>query len=110
MPRQSERAQTLKVYEEQVREQKEAALLRFVMDDDDDDDSTGSSLLENMIALQSELELERCNAERYLLPRPLYRSGTYDTVFERDLMVDDNRDGTPPWLTSEEFLQKYRDK
>jgi hypothetical protein len=29
-------------------------------------------------------------------------------IFERDLKEDDEADGTPPWLTDEEFVQKYR--
>jgi hypothetical protein len=29
-------------------------------------------------------------------------------IFERDLREDDDADGTPPWLTDDEFLHKYR--
>jgi hypothetical protein len=29
-------------------------------------------------------------------------------VFERDLREEAYPDGTPPWLTEDEFLQKYR--
>ena len=47
-------------------------------------------------------------SRRYLLDRKPYRKGNSRAVFERDLQEDDSEDGTPPWLTDDKFLQKYR--
>ena len=46
--------------------------------------------------------------ERNVRSRKKYRSSTGVSVFEKDLIEDAAEDGTPPWLTQEEFLEKYR--
>ena len=109
MPRQSNRRRTLRRYEKLLEKQNETTLFRMAMDDDDnDDDSTGSLLLESLELLQQQLDYEKVQRARYVSPRNLYRSGAYSGVFNRDMTDVNNADGTPPWLSSDEFLQKYR--
>ena len=69
------------------------------------DDSTGT--IEEIINFGLENAIERISSQRYAFPRKPYRKGYSKAVFDRDLQEDDN-DGTPPWLTDEDFLQKYR--
>ena len=116
MPRISERHRLLKAYEKRIREQKEIDLFDLAMDEDDtkvgaiddDDISSGSTLLNNLIRLQLEQEYAHCLSERYLQSREFYRSSAGQSVFVRDLMQENDDNGTLPWLTDEEFLQKYR--
>jgi hypothetical protein len=70
------------------------------------DDSTGT--IEEIITIGIEDAIERISSQRYAFPRKPYRKGYSKAVFDRDLQEDDDEDGTPPWLTDEEFLQKYR--
>jgi len=46
--------------------------------------------------------------KRYVKSRRAYRIKFDVNIFERDLIERHGSDGTAPWLTDEEFLQKYR--
>ena len=76
-------------------------------------DSTNSLredlLMSNQVAIDQLETLEEVGeTKRYLFGRRPYRKGFSKTVFERDLQHDEEDDNSPPWLTDEEFLQKYR--
>lgn len=114
MPRQSARQKALRAYERKIQQQREEALLHQLiwsdeeLERDGDDISTGSELLRTMITSQLEQEYTRCTQERYLQSRKPYRSNGDYSIFARDLVDEDDEHGSPPWLTDEEFLQKYR--
>jgi DDE superfamily endonuclease len=82
-------------------------------DDNDDNDGYDSGLndvIETTEVIIDALQLtyNEINGKRYLMERKPYRStGLSYSIFERDLQDDDNKDGSPPWLQEEEFLQKY---
>ena len=110
------RSRMLTTYEKQIHEYKEATLFHLAMEDneptaevnEEDDSSTSSNILLSLMTTQLELEYESHLSERYLQSRNAYRTNANYSVFERDLIDDDDNNGTPPWLTDEEFLQKYR--
>ena len=50
---------------------------------------------------------EAVSNDWYVRSRKKYHSLTGVSVLEKDLIEDDAEDGTPPWLTQEEFLEKH---
>jgi hypothetical protein len=77
-----------------------------LIDEDDDDNDMFSihTIVDKVVENVKQSILSR----RYLFPRKPYRKGYSKMIFERDLREDDDADGTPPWLTGDEFLHKYR--
>ena len=118
MPRSSDRKRLLKVLEREVIRRNEAAYIRerdaalaaelrneFGVGLPSGAESTGS--YEEMVDMAVYAAFESVSNERYVRSRKKYRSSTGVSVFEKDLIEDDAEDGTPPWLTQEEFLEKY---
>jgi hypothetical protein len=108
MPRLSLRKQVLKELETIINKRKSASLLQTAMVDDSDSDMEDLNVLDDTITGLLEEAHKSVSSKRYLLNRGRYRKGFSATTFERDLAEDDNDDGTPPWLSDDEFLQKYR--
>ena len=119
MPRSSDRKRLLKALEREVIRRNEAAYIRerdaalaaelrneFGVGLPSGAESTGS--YEEMVDMAVYAAFESVSNERYVRSRKKYRSSTGVSVFEKDLIEDDAEDGTPPWLTQEEFLEKYR--
>jgi len=105
MPRQSLRQQLLKVVTQQIHKRKILDLLNDGSDSDDDSLDSSDSFEEYMTHLLEEIR-ESVTSTRYL-KRDTYRTST-DYIFDRDLRTEPYSDGTPPWLTEEEFINKYR--
>ena len=62
---------------------------------------------EEMVDMAVYAAIEVVRNEWYVHSRKKYRSSTGVSVFKKNLIEDDAEDGTPPWLTQEEFLEKY---
>jgi len=119
MPRLSTKRKLLLELEKDLHERQTYATLRSLLLDSSDessasegsgtdvtDNSTGT--IDEIITIGIEDAIERISNQRYAFPRKPYRKGYSKAVFDRDLQEDDDEHGTPPWLTDEEFLQKYR--
>lgn len=106
MPKVSERQKVLKQLDSVIKRRRVEAAFRLVSYDSDDSDTDilVEGIIDNVIELAYNTVLSRC----YLLPRKPYRKGLAHNIFQRDLQREDNPDGTPPWLTDDEFVQKYR--
>lgn len=70
------------------------------------DSSTGT--VQQAVVCAMEDTYSKISNRRYLFQRKPYRKGYSAEVFMRDLADEDDADGVPPWLTDDEFLQKYR--
>ena len=105
MPRQSLRQQLPMVVTQQIHKQKVLNLLNDGSDSGDDSLDSSDSFEEYMTHLLEEIR-ESVTSTRYL-KRDTYRTST-DYIFDRDLRTEPSSDGTPPWLTEEEFINKYR--
>lgn len=111
MPRTSQRKQVLKQLEQIIKRRKvEAAYQSLLFEDSDNEgeifghDGSLHAVMDVMI----QAAYDSISSRRYLFDRKPYRKGNSKLIFERDLQEDDGPDGTPPWLTDEEFLHKYR--
>jgi hypothetical protein len=112
MPRISLRKQVLTELEHLSKRRRIQATIRSLfsndalLDEDDDDNDIFSvhTIVDKVVENVKQSILSR----RYLFPRKPYRKGYSKMIFERDLREDDDADGTPPWLTDDEFLHKYR--
>jgi hypothetical protein len=118
MPRSTFRKQVLSslcaLLEERQRQAHERFLLKNDTNElnqgrdemDDDDDSTIEGFIDAAVVKVEKAVRHR----RYFLPRQKYRrkkQAMFD-IFKRDLCVENEEDGTPPWLSDIEFLEKYR--
>ena len=109
MPRYSERGKLLRELREEVIKREEEAKARAALRElqSDPDSDTGS--LEDLMDLQVQAQLADVEAKCYLKPRKKYRDTGKDAFFDRDMEEEDSNDeDSHPWLTDEEFLQKYR--
>ena len=104
MPRYSLRRQVLNELENELGVRKHKELLRGT---DEDSDLEDCYVIHDYLTKTIEQAHEYVSSKRYLF-RNKYRKGFAAATFERDLCEDDSEDGTPPWLSDEEFLQKYR--
>lgn len=111
MLRTSQRKQVLKQLEQIIKRRKvEAAYQSLLFEDSDNEgeifghDGSLHAVMDVMI----QAAYDSISSRRYLFDRKPYRKGNSKLIFERDLQEDDGPDGTPPWLTDEEFLHKYR--
>ena len=107
MPRTSDRMLVLKELEKVIRTRQVEAAFRIVARNDSDTDDDGTMLSE-IIDVTIEQARDTIQGRRYFYDRKPYRTGFSKETFERDLQAEDLPDGTSPWLTDEEFLQKYR--
>ena len=118
MPRYSFKAQVIRLMEKYKGERDRQALLRNLLLEDEliDSSNEGSfdskelsdNSFEDMLDMAVNKALEEAKTRRYLLPRKPYRDGEAKRFFEADLREDNAPDGTPPWLSNEEFREKYR--
>jgi hypothetical protein len=107
MPRISLRKQVLTELENLSKRRRLQATIRSLIsnnEDDNDDMFSVHAIVDKVVENVKESILSR----RYLLPRKPYRKGYSKMIFERDLREEDDANGTPPWLTEDEFLHKYR--
>lgn len=105
MPRYSFRKLILAKLKHELNVRRHKELLRGNASDDSDfeDFYAVDDYLTSMIK-----EAHRSVLSRRYLFRNKYRKGFSAVTFERDLCEENSQDGTPPWLSDEEFLQKYR--
>jgi len=108
MPRISHRKQVIKQLEKLIKRRKVEAALRSLLHEDSDKANCFDDEIHDILDVTIQAGYESILSRRYLLDRKPYRKGNSRVVFERDLQEDDAEDGTPPWLTDDEFLQKYR--
>lgn len=73
-----------------------------------DDVSNDNNCIELFLDEAVKAALDSVTNRRYLFPRKPYRKGRSKLIFKRDLEEEDDNDGRPPWLTNDEFKQKYR--
>ena len=101
-----------------LEERQKVAQKRFLlnaMEDEDKDysdrsESDDDSSIEGIIDAAVVSIEKTIRSQRYFFPRDKYRlkkKASFD-LFERDLSLDREEDGTPPWLSDIEFLEKYR--
>ena len=74
----------------------------------DDISISSDDTMEELMDIAVAETLSSVSQKRYFLPRNVYRKSMGKDIFERDLKEENNLDGTPPWLSDEEFLEKYR--
>ena len=79
-----------------------------VTDNEDEEVDTDDNEMDDILDVAVGAAVEAVSSRRYVLPRKPYRKGGAQGIFARDLQSSDSENGTPPWLTEEEFLQKYR--
>jgi hypothetical protein len=116
MPRISLRKQVLTELEHLSKRRRLQATIRrlisdndaLIDDEDDEDDDDDMFSVHAIVDKVVENVKDSILSRRYLLPRKPYRKGYSKMIFERDLREEDDADGTPPWLTDDEFLHKYR--
>lgn len=105
MPRYSHKKKVLMQLEQELRVRRQLEVSR--VGDSDDSDFEDTYVIHDYITNLIEEAHRSISLRRYLF-RKKYRKGFAATTFERDLREDDDQDGTPPWLTDDKFLQKYR--
>ena len=105
MPRKSLKR---KVLEELERLWIERMSSRVVSTVDSDSSSSSNSTIDNILDTVVEGSYNSLQQRRYVY-RNTHRNGTkaYNIV-ERDLTEQTEDDDEPPWLTDDEFLEKYR--
>ena len=81
-------------------------LVRFVAHDGSSSNNSSNDTIEAILDLASDAALKNVNNNRYIW-RPKYRHGNSNQIFERDL-YEDPTGNQLPWLTDEEFREKYR--
>jgi len=106
MPRLSIKRKLLNNLEKVIIKRKCLAAIRDLIFDSGDDSSSGT--IDDIITHGMERAYTRISNQRYAFPRKPYRKGYYREVFERDLRDVEDENGSPPWLTEDEFLNKYR--
>ena len=114
MPRKSDRQIALKELDKIIKRRKIKAAFSLVShindEDSDDSDIEGNTLVTEVLDTIFEAAYDTIQGRRYLYDRKPYRKGFARQVFERDLQEEDDTDEAVrnPWLTDDEFLQKYR--
>jgi hypothetical protein len=123
MPRGSVRKRVIFSLHKLIQRRKQQAVKIFLMEENVSTNNGAENNNEDALSVQSdntiddlvdafiEQSLDNIVRRRYFIPRTKYRTkkrSPYGDVFQRDLNTGNLEDGTPPWLTEEEFLQKYR--
>lgn len=116
MPRVSQRRRFIDRLRRKVTQRQSLLAMQFLSDDssssgaDDSSSSSSNSTTDALIfavAYESSKEkLKFAEKKRYLLPRGKYRKSN-EEVFKNDLNTE-SAEGERPWMTEEEFKQKYR--
>ena len=124
MPRESQRRRLIKYLRRKVGQRQSLLVMQMLCDDDsssssgssssgsDADDSSSSisstgGLIFAAAYESSKSKLKFAEMKRYLLPRGKYRKSD-ETVFINDLDDGVDEEGRRPWMTEDEFKQKYR--
>jgi len=117
MPRTSLRKRALTVLE---REHERRQLKQLIHGLHADDSSSSNEEFEEETDVESEVSvedvlthltgkmLEQSKRQRFMFRPSKYRKGKGKDIMDRDLEEDTSEEGLPPWLTDEDFLQKYR--
>ena len=101
MPRTSKRANVIEQLQAASTTRRIARAIRLF---DSDSDS-----FEDAVDEAVEVSLAKAKRRRFLFRFSKYRKGSSEQIFQNDLDNDDYDNYEPqPWLSDDEFLQKYR--
>ncbi len=107
MPRYSTKRKLIIALEQEIIKRRGAQVAMSIVLESEDDKSI--AMLDDLITEGLEDAHVAISQRRYAFSRKPYRKGYKKEVFQRDLEEDDKEDGTPPWLTDDEFIvEKYR--
>jgi hypothetical protein len=106
MPRVSKRAKAISHLAAVFNHRMRLRAMRMMEDEEDD------SSVEHLKDLAAAMSLKQARNKRYLFRPSKYRKSPaperFATDLQEDASVDSNGSSQMPWLTDDEFLQKYR--
>jgi hypothetical protein len=117
MPRRSTRKRVINALQNELQEREARKAFKLLLEDleeesdlssPDDISISSDDTMEDLMDIAVAETLSSVSQKRFFLPRNVYRKSLGKDIFERDLREERNPDGTPPWLSDEEFLEKYR--
>eukprot|EP00980_Cylindrotheca_fusiformis_P027095 scaffold18779_cov93-Cylindrotheca_fusiformis.AAC.1 len=103
MPRKSKRWRLIQQLRQILTKRLENRSYRILFEDIDEPDFFANAM-DAVIALG----LSNALKKRFIFRSNTYRRGNPDLIFEEDLNDEQNDNDDDPWLSDDEFLQKYR--